>query len=192
MSLFTVSQTWYYLSKTLKCPFWKYNANTTLLYMKAFGRFCQVIKFKLIAVAVILWCEKTTLGPCSDARVWNTTYFKSIYMNRISLTHWGRDKMDATSQTTLSNAFSLNENVRISIKNSLKFVPKGSINNIPALVQIMAWRRLGDKPLFEPMIVSLSTHICVTRPQWVNSNQCNHFVYTHWGHVTHTCVSKLD
>ena len=32
----------------------------------------------------------------------------------------------------------LNENVRISIKNSLKFVPKGPINNIPALVQIMA------------------------------------------------------
>ena len=62
----------------------------------------------------------------------------------------------------------LNENVWITIKNSLKFVPKGPINNIPALVQIMAWRRPGDKPLFEPMLVSLPTHICVTRPQWVN------------------------
>ena len=61
-----------------------------------------------------------------------------------------------------------NENVRISINNSLKFVPKGPINNIPALVQIMAWRRPGDKPLSEPMVVSLLTHICVTRPQWVN------------------------
>ena len=61
-----------------------------------------------------------------------------------------------------------NENVWISIKISLKFVPKGPINNIPALVQIMAWRRSGDKPLSEPMMVSLSTHICVTRPQWVN------------------------
>ena len=30
----------------------------------------------------------------------------------------------------------LNENVRISIESSLKFVPKGPINNIPALVQI--------------------------------------------------------
>ena len=62
-----------------------------------------------------------------------------------------------------------NENVWVSIKISLKFVPKGSINNIPALVQIMAWRRLGDKPLSEPMMVSLPTHICVTRPQWVKS-----------------------
>ena len=61
-----------------------------------------------------------------------------------------------------------NENVLISINFSLKFVPRCPINNIPALVQIMAWRRPGDKPLSEPMMVSLPTHICVTRPQWVN------------------------
>ena len=65
----------------------------------------------------------------------------------------------------------LNENVWISIKNSLKFVPRGTINNIPALVQIMAWRRPGDKPLSEPMVVSLLMHICVTRPQWVSKFQ---------------------
>ena len=41
----------------------------------------------------------------------------------------------------------MNENVRISINISLKFVPKGLINIVPALVQIMAWRRPGDKPL---------------------------------------------
>ena len=36
----------------------------------------------------------------------------------------------------------LNENVWFPIKMSLKFVPKGRINNIPALVQIMAWRQV--------------------------------------------------
>ena len=61
----------------------------------------------------------------------------------------------------------LNENVRISIKISLKFVPKGPINNNPAVVQIMAWRLSCDKPLSEPMMVNLLTHICVTWPQWV-------------------------
>ena len=61
----------------------------------------------------------------------------------------------------------LNENVWIPIKISLKFIPKGAINKIPALVQIMAWRRQGDKPLSEPMMVRLPTHICVTRPQCV-------------------------
>ena len=49
----------------------------------------------------------------------------------------------------------------------MRFVPKGPINNIPAMVQIMAWRRSGDKPLSEPMMVILLTHICVTRSQWV-------------------------
>ena len=63
--------------------------------------------------------------------------------------------------------FFLNENVWIPIKISLKFVSKDPINNNPALVQIMAWRRPGDKPLSEPMVVNLLTHICVCRPQWV-------------------------
>ena len=62
----------------------------------------------------------------------------------------------------------LNKNEWISLRISLKFVPKVWINNIPSLVQIMAWCRPGDKPLSEPMVVNLLTHICVTRPQWVN------------------------
>ena len=51
------------------------------------------------------------------------------------------------------------------IKISLKFVPKGPINNIPAFVRISAWRCPGDKPLSEPMMVSLPMDICVTQPQ---------------------------
>ena len=35
----------------------------------------------------------------------------------------------------------------------------------------MAWRRPGDKPLSKPMMVSLPTYICVTRPQWVNAGK---------------------
>ena len=72
----------------------------------------------------------------------------------------------------------LNTNAWISIKISLKFVPKGPINKIPALIQIMAWRRSGDKPLSEPMMVSLLTHICVTRPQWVKWCIVSH--KAHW------------
>ena len=79
------------------------------------------------------------------------------------LTHWGRDD--------IFKCFFLNENVWISIEVSLKFVPKGPLNNIPALDQIMAWRRPGDKPLSEPMVVRFPTLICVTRPQWVNAKE---------------------
>ena len=60
-----------------------------------------------------------------------------------------------------------NENEWISPMISLTFVPKVRIYNIPALVQIMAWRRPGDKPLSETMMVSLLTHICLTRRQWL-------------------------
>ena len=76
--------------------------------------------------------------------------------------------MDAISQTTSSSAFSWIEILNCDWNFIKVFVPKGRINNIQALVQIMAWRRSGDKPLSEPMMVRLLTHICVTRPQWVN------------------------
>ena len=36
----------------------------------------------------------------------------------------------------------------------------------------MAWHRPGDRPLFEPMMIILLTHICVTRPQWYASVNC--------------------
>ena len=61
----------------------------------------------------------------------------------------------------------LNENIWISNEISLKFVPKGPVDNIPSLFQIMAWRRPGDKPLSEPMMVRLPTHIGITRLQWI-------------------------
>ena len=41
----------------------------------------------------------------------------------------------------------VNENLWISNNISPKFVPRDQINNIPVLVQIMAWRWPGDKPL---------------------------------------------
>ena len=65
----------------------------------------------------------------------------------------------------------LNENCCVLIKNSLKYVRKVPSDNNPAFVQIMAWRRLGDKPLSEAMMVILQMHICVTRPQWVKKRQ---------------------
>ena len=96
------------------------------------------------------------------------------WVEHISINIWSiintlrpRQNVRRFAEDTFKRIF-LNENVWKSIKISLKFVPKVPINNIPALVQIMAWRRPGDKPLSEPMVVSLPTHICVARPQWVN------------------------
>ena len=90
----------------------------------------------------------------------------SLLLNSdISLTHWCRDEMDSITQ----QHFQTYENIWISNKISLKFVTKSSTNNIPALVQIMFWCHPCNKILSEPMMVSLPTHICVTRPIWVNT-----------------------
>ena len=97
------------------------------------------------------WCCVTCLSD------YIASYFNSLRPRRN-----GRNFPDNTFK-----CFFLNENAWISIKSSLKFVPKGLINNIPALVQIMAWRRPGHKPLSEPMMFSLPTHICVTQSQWL-------------------------
>ena len=88
-----------------------------------------------------------------------------IAISESNLTHWSRSK---NFPDDIFKGIFFNEIVRILIKISLKFVPQGPINNIPALFQIMTCRRPGDKPLSESMMVNLLTHKCVTRPQWVD------------------------
>ena len=53
----------------------------------------------------------------------------------------------------------------------------------------MAWRRPGDKPLSDPMMVSVLTHICVTWPQWVklscqnilaSTSKCHNLLSRYW------------
>ena len=94
-------------------------------------------------------------------------------LNRNHLTHWGW-------QDDILKWIFLNENLHILIKISLRVAAMGLITNIPALHQIMAWRRPGGKPLSEPMMDNLQTHICVIRPQWVKS----------LGPVTRICFSE--
>ena len=91
----------------------------------------------------------------------NPKLYWKLLLNTLRPRQHGRHFADDTFKR-----ISLNENVWILIEISLKFVLEGPINNIPALVQIMDWRRPGDRPLSEPMMVSLPTHVCVTRPQW--------------------------
>ena len=116
--------------------------------------------------------EKCTVamlgGPCSQHVTGNTSRLNqlqsAIIFNTLRLRQNGCHFPD-----DIFKYISLNENIWISIKISLEFVPKGPIKNIPALVQIMAWRQPGNKPLSESVMTSSLTHICVTRPQWVNS-----------------------
>ena len=82
------------------------------------------------------------------------------------LTYWGRDKMAAIFQTTIQNGFSERKYMNFDW-HFTEVYPNGQIDDIPALVQMMAWRRPGDMPFSETMMFCLLTHICVTWPQWV-------------------------
>ena len=93
------------------------------------------------------------------------------------LTRWGWDKMAAIYQTTFSNAFSWMKMYKFRLRFHWSFFFQ--INNIPAMVQIMAWHWPEDKLLSEPMMVSLLTHICITRPLWVNSLWPNDAIWQH-------------
>ena len=62
----------------------------------------------------------------------------------------------------------LNENVWISIRILLMFLPRVPIHNKPALVQIMAWHRSGEKSLSEPMLVYLTDAYMRQSAIWFN------------------------
>ena len=134
--------------------------------MEEAGSFCRSPRHPHSTHEYWVWCyttdPSTRWGYCNMADYCGD-YSIVIYLNSLRPRQNGRFFADDTFKRIF-----LNENIRISTKNSLKFVPKGLINNIPALVLMMAWRRPGDKPLSEPMMVRSLTHICVTRPQWVN------------------------
>ena len=70
----------------------------------------------------------------------------------IHLIHWGRDEIDDNFADDIFKYIFLDKNFWILIQISLKFAPKGPIDKKWALVQVMAWRRIGDKPLSEPML----------------------------------------
>ena len=97
------------------------------------------------------------------------------------LTRWCRDK--------LARYFAVDTFKRIFWKISLRFVPKGPIINNLALVQLMAWRQPGARPLSEPMMV---THKCVTRPQWIKYQSRMHTRQEHGHDYLHasTLVSR--
>ena len=104
-----------------------YLGMTTWLGLLLLYQVIRVVHVHVLSLPVSNHCLFNTLRPRQNGRRFADDTFKRIF---------------------------LNENARISIKISLKFVPKGPINNNPTLVQIM---------------IILLTHICVTRPPWVKN-----------------------
>ena len=137
---------------------------------------------------------------CASGTYWVMRYqytniYRYIHNNTLRPRQNGRHFVDDTFKLIF-----LIENVKNSTKISLTFIPTG-----PALVHIMAWRRSGEKPLSEPVAVSLLTHICVTWPQWVKKSLNDHttakydvhvwrhsFNYARWWNTVLNIVLSVD
>ena len=130
------------------------------------GQWRRALMFSLICVWINGWVNNREAGDLRRHRahydfiVMNEAILKEmdiILWRRLEKIPWwtvsrvntfrptpnGRHFTDATFKRIF-----MNWNVRVLIEISMKFVPKSPINNSPALVQIMAWRRPGDKPFF--------------------------------------------
>ena len=112
-------------------------------------------------------------GHC---RLWVNKYYHSHHSHDIGSTYILYQEIifntmrlrqnDRHFADDILNRILLNWNISISNEISLKCVPKYPTNNIPALIQIMAWCPSDNKPISEPMKVSFLTRICISWPQW--------------------------
>ena len=90
---------------------------------------------------------------------WTYLTFRNMTYVNYNLTHWGRDKMTALFPDDIFKSMFFNEYAWILIKISLKFVPRDLIDNISALVQIMAWRRPGQNQYLNQWWI-VDTYMC--------------------------------
>ena len=126
------------------------------------------------------------LSPFWVLDYWECSMLKSMLVNS-SLP--GQDGHHFTDD--IFRCIFINEKFCILIEISLKCVPKGPIDNNPALVQIMAWCRIGNKPLSEPMLTRfIDTYIYVTLGGDELTKFFNGFSYWLWrtSNVLTNCI----
>ena len=111
---------------------------------------CGIKSSKLSAFRI--WCL-----PCNFHKSkWTKKFGVVCHLNQ-TFDHciagnWGRDKLPPFRSQHFQMHV-LEWNVWNELTISLKFVSKVQNNNIPALVQIRAWCRSGDKPLSDSMMI---------------------------------------
>ena len=138
--------------------------------------------FSDISIEICTFSFKEMFSKISSAK------WRPFFLSLNVLIHWGWDKMATILQNYIFKCIFLDKNRSISLMLSLQFLPMVQITSIPALVQIMTWRRSGAKSLSETLMVGLLTLIFVTRLQWVkytysvlvqNDLRCKHVISIH-------------
>ena len=99
-------------------------------------------------IPVLTLIVNTSWSPCAE-------FLDELQKgNLASLINTLRPRQNGSHFADIFRCISLNQKGCASTNISLKFFPKGQINIIPALVQIMYWCRAGDKPVSEPMMIN--------------------------------------
>ena len=96
---------------------------------------------------IVKWTPRNKLQCNFDQ---NTKFF--IHENAFEHVVCQNGGHSASLADDIFNRIFLNKNGWISITILLNSIPKNPIDNKPALVQVMAWHRTGDKPLHEPVL----------------------------------------
>ena len=123
-------------------PGWTLQSQRTLFYCKVFDVVNWIFKSFYLSMNSISLVEHILLKIYpTRSRI---TYRINTLRSRPNGRHFADD---------IFKRIFLNEKVQVFIQTSLKFVPKGPMNYKSTLVQIIARRGSGDKPLSEPMVV---------------------------------------
>ena len=123
------------------------------IYLTHWGRVTHICVGKLVIIGSDNGLSLDRWSEWCD--IWNTAPYSTVITTLTVLTALNtlRPRQNGRLFADLFKCVSLNENLWILNKIWLKYVPWGLIDNMAAWVQIMAWRRTGDKPLSEPMLV---------------------------------------
>ena len=87
-----------------------------------------------------------------------------------SLTHWGRDKMAAIFQTTSSNAFSWMKMYEFRLKFHWSLFLRVQLTIFQYWFRWWLGAEQATSHYLNQWWPSSTTHVCVTRPRWVNSS----------------------
>ena len=105
--------------------------------------------------ALSLWYRKQMCNSIMPQIHFSKTYSVYAYCSHIfqkNNFNTLRHKQNRWYFADVSTCIFLNDNCCILIQILLNYVPKGPVDNKPALVQIMAWHWMGNKPLSKPMM----------------------------------------
>ena len=119
---------------------------------------CIFIEFySSLHYIMMAWCRTAVSSLLKHWRYCGQAQgHRCVFLHLLNSSPPGKKKMADIWADDNFRCIFLNENDKIPIRISLKFVPRRPIDITPALVQVMAWRRTGDKPLPGTMLTQFT------------------------------------